>query len=116
MFDQGVKDIMYEIAESRMTSQRQAQSSAGANAGSQRNRITSSEPPIPSSDRIEPEDSTPRADQDSDELDLMAEVQARNYKVRPFGLDATINMRDLDPKGMSKGRPQLFDANSVRCR
>jgi len=31
--------------------------------------------------------------------DLVGEVESRTYKVLPFGLDKTVNMRDLDPAG-----------------
>jgi len=100
LMDQGIKDVMYEIAEAEMARQRQSQSSTGAGAGSHRSRTTSSEPPVPNSDRSEPEPATPRPDQESNEVDLCQEVQKRSYRVRPFGLDATINMRDLNPSGM----------------
>jgi DNA replication licensing factor MCM4 len=96
LMDQGIKDIMYEIAEAEMSRQRQSQSSAGHT--SQRSRTMSSEPPIPSSERNEPEEQTPR-DQESDAIDLCQEVQKRAYRVRPFGLDTTVNMRDLNPSG-----------------
>ncbi|KAH8602992.1 MCM2/3/5 family-domain-containing protein [Bisporella sp. PMI_857] len=98
IMDQGIKDIMYELAEQEMSSNRQSQSSAGRGA-SQRSRIMSSEPPVPSSDRIEPE----RTQREEElELDLCQEVQRRSYTVRPFNLDATVNMRDLDPKDVDK--------------
>jgi len=96
LMDQGIKDVMYEIAEAKMTEQRQSQSSAGQ--ASQRSRVMSSEPPVPSSDRDDPEPSTPRP-QESGEIDWCQEVQKRQYRVRPFGLDATINMRELNPSG-----------------
>ncbi len=96
LMDQGIKDVMYELAEAEMAKNRQSQSSAGQT--SQRSRIMSSEPPVPSSDRSEPEPQTPR-DQDSNEIDLCQEVQKRSYRVRPFGLDSTINMRELNPSG-----------------
>ena len=35
-------------------------------------------------------------------IDLVAEVEGRQYKTLPFGLDKTINMRDLDPADMDK--------------
>jgi DNA replication licensing factor MCM4 len=95
LMDQGIKDVMYEIAEAEMSTQRQSQSSAG-NA-SQRRRVMSSEPPVPSSDRSEPDVQTPR-DREPD-VDLCAEVQKKAYRVRPYGLDATINMRELNPAG-----------------
>jgi DNA replication licensing factor MCM4 len=97
LMDQGIKDVMYEIAEAEMARQRQSQSSAGQ--ASQRSRFMSSEPPVPSSDRNEPEAQTPR-DQESTEVDLCQEVQKRSYRVRPFGLDSTVNMRDLNPSGL----------------
>ncbi|KAM3066320.1 MCM DNA helicase complex subunit [Clarireedia jacksonii] len=99
LMDQGIKDVMYEIAEERMARQRQSQSSAGQT--SQRNTVLSSDPPVPSSERSETGAATPRAD-DSNEVDLCAEVQKRSYRVRPFGLDKTINMRDLNPSDVDK--------------
>ena len=96
LMDQGIKDVMYEIAEAEMSKQRQSQSSAGH--ASQRSRVMSSEPPVPSSDRSEPDAPTPR-DHEA-EVDLCAEVQKKAYRIRPFGLDATINMRELNPSGM----------------
>lgn len=94
LMDQGIKDVMYELAEAEMTRQRQSQTPAQ----SQRSRITSSEPPIPSSERDEPEAQSTRG-QETNEVDLCQEVQKRSYRVRPFGLDETVNMRDLNPSG-----------------
>jgi DNA replicative helicase MCM subunit Mcm2 (Cdc46/Mcm family) len=47
------------------------------------------------------------ADQDNvlptvDVPDLVGEVEAMTFKVLPFGLDKTVNMRDLDPADMDK--------------
>lgn len=94
LMDQSIKDVMYEIAEAEMRMQRQSQSSAGQDS---RSRVMSSEPPVPSSDRSEPDTEAAR-DQDV-EVDLCLEVQKRAYRVRPFGLDTTINMRELNPSG-----------------
>lgn len=96
VMDQSIKDVMYEIAEEQMRVQRHSQSTAGDPS---RSRVMSSEPPVPSSDRDEPEP-TPR-DHESGELDLCVEVQKHSYTVRPFGLDETVNMRELNPSGMS---------------
>jgi DNA replication licensing factor MCM4 len=98
LMDQGIKDVMYELAEAEMARQRQSQSAVPS---SNQTRIMSSEPPVPSSDRSEPEPATPRPDE-SNEVDLCQEVQKRSYRVRPFGLDATINMRDLNPSDVDK--------------
>jgi DNA replication licensing factor MCM4 len=97
LMDQAIKDVMYEIAEAEMAKERQSQSSAGQT--SQRSRVMSSEPPVPSSDRDEPK-ATPREQPlDPNEMDWCQEVQKRSYRVRPFGMDATVNMRDLNPAG-----------------
>ncbi|KAH7419699.1 MCM2/3/5 family-domain-containing protein [Cadophora sp. MPI-SDFR-AT-0126] len=101
LMDQGIKDVMYELAEAEMAKNRQSQSSGSAAQTSSRSRILSSEPPVPSSDRSEPEPQTPR-DQESNEVDLCQEVQKRSYRVRPFGLDSTINMRELNPSDVDK--------------
>lgn len=111
LMDQGIKDVMYEIAETEMSMQRQSQSSAGH--ASQRSRVMSSEPPVPSSERSEA-DVQPVRDRDQ-EVDLCAEVQKKAYRVRPFGLDATINMRDLNPSGMYPDYVHARDADCSRC-
>ncbi|KAG0650845.1 Minichromosome maintenance 4 [Hyphodiscus hymeniophilus] len=100
LMDQSIKDVMYEIAEAEMAKQRQSSvSSAGA---SQRNKNRmSSEPPVPSSDRSEPEPRTPRQENPA-EIDWCAEVQKLTYRVRPFGLDSTVNMRELNPSDVDK--------------
>jgi hypothetical protein len=45
--------------------------------------------------------------------DLVRDVETRTYKVKPFGLDKPINMRDLNPNGqlyLARRRP-LVNAN-----
>ncbi|RFU31335.1 hypothetical protein B7463_g5024, partial [Scytalidium lignicola] len=98
LMDQSIKDVMYEIAEVEMTSQRQSQSTAGH--ASQRSRIMSSEPPVPSSERGEDVQESRLPEPET--VDLLAEVQRRNFKVRPFGLDQTVNMRELNPSDVDK--------------
>lgn len=95
LMDQGIKDIMYELAEKEMATDRQFKNNTRPSQLSVR---MSSEPPIPSSDRGLSEPQTPK-DHEPEELDLCQEVQKRSYRVRPFGLDCTINMRDLNPSG-----------------
>lgn len=97
IFDQCVKDVIYEIAEAQTASQKQQQSQSSAGQVSQRSRVMSSEPPVPSSDRSEPQ--TPR-ENDANNVDWTQEVLQRHYQVRAFGLDQTINMRELNPSGM----------------
>jgi DNA replication licensing factor MCM4 len=115
LMDQVIKDVMYEIAEEEMAKQRQpSQSSAGASQQS-RTRIMSSEPPVPNSDRTEPEARTPRVE-GSDEIDWCAEVQKLSYRVRPFGLDSTVNMRELNPSGKSHVVARSHILTGVRRR
>jgi DNA replication licensing factor MCM4 len=111
LMDQAIKDVMYEIAEAEMGKQRQSQSSAGGQA-SQRSRVMSSEPPVPSSDRDEPVSSAREQTMDPNEIDWCQEVQKRAYRVRPFGMDTTVNMRDLNPSGKPMSRLFAIYANS----
>jgi DNA replication licensing factor MCM4 len=114
LMDQAIKDVMYEIAEAEMAKERQSQSSAGQ--ASQRSRVMSSEPPVPSSDRDEP-GATPREQPlDPNEVDWCQEVQKRSYRVRPFGMDATVNMRDLNPSGKFLAIDLQAMLISSRCR
>lgn len=95
VMDQSVHDLMVELAES--VRNRPSQSSAG-NQDTQQDR-QSSEPVFPSSDR--PDDAatpaTPRPPQDQPSLE--DQVGSSIYVVRPFGLDSSINLRDLNPTG-----------------
>lgn len=98
VFDQALKDVMYELAEKRMSEMRTQSQNPGRN--DTRMRDSSSAPPIPSSDI---DAATPRPHPDpTDVPDLLTEVESRLYKIRPFGLDKTINLRDLNPGDMDK--------------
>ena len=95
-----IKDIMIDLAEKRMGDMRTAsQRQAVQNGTSGRE---SSAPAMPSSDI---DGATPRqgtVQQLNDLPDLVQEVEARTIKSRPFGLDNTINLRDLNPADMDK--------------
>lgn len=97
VMDQAVHDMMVEIARSEMTKQR-SQSSSGPQASQQSTQ--SSEPAFPSSERGE-EPSTPRPQRDQ-EPNLEDQVSDTVYLVRPYGLDKTINLRELNPSDMDK--------------
>lgn len=92
IMDQAVHDLMIELAQVEMSKQRQ---SGSAPVPSQ-----SSEPAIPSSDRPE-EPSTPRPAPQR-EATLEDQVADTAYMVRPFGMDKTINLRDLNPSDMDR--------------
>lgn len=86
VMDQSVHDLMVELARADGLRNRPSQ-----------HPTQSSEPALPSSDR--PEDAaTPRAPQDQ-QPSLEDQVAASVYVVRPFGLDRSINLRDLNPSG-----------------
>jgi len=93
MFDESVKEVMLELAASRMTTLRdRRQRNTPANG---RSRQSSSVPYMASSeaDMAETRD-------DINVPDLVREVEGKVYRVRPFGLDKTINLRDLNPGGL----------------
>lgn len=96
MMDQEVKNFLLELAEAEMA-RRQASQSQSA-APSSRTRIMSSEPPVPSSELGGHDAPTPRPVVPA-ETDLIGEVINSNYRVRPYGLDQTTNMRELNPSG-----------------
>ncbi|KAJ5151234.1 DNA replication licensing factor mcm4 [Penicillium canariense] len=86
LMDQAVKDVMVDLALKEMDVMR----SEIQRSGQSRDRRGQS---ILTSDGVGPAADVP---------DLVGEVEAVNYKVLPFGMDESINMRDLDPADMDK--------------
>lgn len=99
VMDQSVHDLMVELARTDALRNRTTQSSAGFEASS--GATPSSEPAFPSSDRPEeaptPTPTTPRPPQEQPSLE--DQVSSSIYVVRPFGLEKTTNLRDLNPSG-----------------
>lgn len=85
LMDQTIKDVIIEQAEEEMN---------GLRAARQQNRANvwpnSSMPANPSSEANDQADQIP---------DLVFEVETRTYKVKPFGLEKSVNMRELNPDG-----------------
>ena len=101
LMDQTIKDVMIELAMKEMEHLRREATRTPA----PRTRIGSSAPPLPSSDLGSDNMPAPMptaAPQTADIPDLLEDVEMRTYKVLPFGLDASVNMRDLDPADMDK--------------
>lgn len=92
LMDQIVKDVMVDEAAKEMSERRTRQQHRRS-----RNSMVSSEPAMPSSERNGAGGNTSMPA--STEPDLIADVESRTYKIRPFGLDQSINLRDLDPSG-----------------
>lgn len=102
IMDQSIKDVAIDLANQEMQGLQRAAAAAApttiprprpANSGS-------SMPPAPSSDiASEP----PQATTTAPEIpDLLHDVESRTYKVLPFNLDTTINLRSLDPSSMDR--------------
>jgi DNA replication licensing factor MCM4 len=101
LMDQTIKDLMVEIAEEEMRKQRASQSQSQSQSQNTGRGISmSSDMPVPSSERGDDDAATPAPS--TKITDLALEVSMRVYKVRPYGLDGTINLRDLDPNDMDK--------------
>lgn len=94
LMDQTVKDVMVDIAEHEMKKQ-QASHSQSTNG----NQVPSSSMPVPSSERGFTETPAPDRNQVHD---LAMEVGTKVYKVRPYDIGKTINLRNLDPQDMDK--------------
>lgn len=96
LMDVAIKDVMIELAEKRMAELRLQHSQA--QSGGQR-RDGSLAPGL-SSDAPTPGAPSPAAAPEFP--DLVKEVDQKTYRVRPFGLDRTVNLRDLNPGDMDK--------------
>ncbi|KAL8904498.1 MAG: hypothetical protein Q9207_003220 [Kuettlingeria erythrocarpa] len=94
LMDQAVKDIIVAQAEDEMMRLRTEQQQR--TQGRSRARASSSIPPAPSSD------ANLHSDQTNQIPDLVMEAETKIYKVKPFGLETTINMRELNPNDMDK--------------
>ena len=90
LMDQTVKDVMVELAIKEMEQLRTHNQRHQAHA-----RDMSSVPPL-SSDAMSEGGRMPQPEIP----DIVAEVETKTFKVLPFGLDSTVNMRELDPAGM----------------
>ncbi|KAL8826345.1 MAG: hypothetical protein Q9191_003859 [Dirinaria sp. TL-2023a] len=88
LMDQTIKDVIIEQAEEEMNGLRAARQQNRANVGP-----SSSMPLNPSSEANNQVDQIP---------DLVFEVETRTYKVKPFGLERSVNMRELNPNDMDK--------------
>ena len=89
LMDQAIKDIIIDQAEEEMNRLRSDQQLQRAQA-----RPHSSMPAVPSSE------TNGHADPQSMIPDLVQEAETKIYKVKPFGLDKSVNMRELNPNGM----------------
>ncbi|KAJ5770549.1 uncharacterized protein N7511_002600 [Penicillium nucicola] len=86
LMDQTVKDVMVDLALKEMDVLR-TEAQRGVQGRDRRGQS------ILTSDGVVPNADVP---------DLVGEVEAMTFKVLPFGLDETVNMRDLDPADMDK--------------
>ena len=104
LMDVAVKDVMEELANKRMNELRSEQSQQQAQFRvPPQTRDSSSVPPLPSSDVDNQDAQMSGAVQPPQEIpDLVRDVDSRIYRVRPFGLDEVINLRDLNPGDMDK--------------
>jgi DNA replication licensing factor MCM4 len=94
ILDQACKDCMMELANAEDQRNRASQSTYGPQASQQSRQ--SSEPVFPSSDRPE-EPPTPGPEGQLQSLE--DQVATTTYYVRPYGMDKSTNMRDLNPSG-----------------
>ena len=91
LMDQAVKDVMVELAIKEMEHLRSQNPRVNPHNG----ESSSSAPPMSSSDALSDVSRAPQVDIP----DLVGEVESKPYKVLPFGLDKSVNMRELDPAG-----------------
>lgn len=95
LMDQAIKDIIVDQAEEEMNRLRSEHQLQRVQA-----KPDSSMPAILSSEtngHVEPQSTIP---------DIVQEVETKVYKVKPFGLDKSVNMRELNPNGQCVPRSQ----------
>jgi len=88
LMDQSIKDIIVDQAEEEMNRLRSEQQLQRTQA-----QPSSSMPTVPSSE------TNGHVDQHSTIPDLVLEAETKAYKVKPFALDQSVNMRELNPNG-----------------
>ena len=99
IMDQGLKDVALDLANQEM---QDLQRAAAGRPNAPQARNGSSVPPAPSSDIHSdgPNTATPSAP--AEVRDLVYDVERRPLRIMPFGLDRTVNMRELDPADIDK--------------
>lgn len=100
VMDQCVQDCMLELARAEMVQQRSQSTGGGHNLSQSSDPVgfPSSDAPTPASEVP----STPRPGQQSAQPTLEDQVTATQYVVRPWGLDKSTNLRELNPSDMDK--------------
>lgn len=99
IFDSTIRNCMYDIAVKRMQQARQQRTQSQSQSQDTRQRQSSSVPPAPSSEADGPAPQAATNAQFNDEQSsLLREIDAGSYRVRPFNLDKSVNLRDLNPK------------------
>ncbi|WPH04877.1 Hypothetical protein R9X50_00777400 [Acrodontium crateriforme] len=99
VMDAAVKDVMIEVAEKKMNAMRSNQSQQRSQS---RTAPDSDMPSMPTSD-IDNVNDAQRNDAAHVEIeDLVGEVEQKAFRVRPFNLDNTVNLRELNPNDMDK--------------
>ncbi|KAI9727275.1 MAG: hypothetical protein M1828_006894 [Chrysothrix sp. TS-e1954] len=100
IMDHTVKDVMIELAENRVRQSRQQHTRNVANAANAANTARSSSVPLPPSSDIDQDGNVDTSASQQPALDesFVDEVRDKLYRIRPFNLDASVNLRDLNPK------------------
>lgn len=104
IWDDAIKAIMIDLAETKAVETR---SSRQQTNGARNNRAArSSSIPVPPSSEadipaVNGQEATAGQD-DGDASDIVREVESKMYRVRPFNLDDSINMRDLNPADVDR--------------
>ncbi|TID22184.1 minichromosome maintenance protein 4 (cell division control protein 54) [Venturia nashicola] len=106
IMDDCIHELIYELAEKKAKNEKNEILNSrpnGAN-GRARGRDSSSMPPMPDSDAAEtPMGEEPGVNDALKAVDAaLKEIHSQTYVVRPFGLDKTINLRELNPQDMDK--------------
>lgn len=91
IMDQGIKDILTEFAAEEMLQIQRTMAVRNTN----RKRRSSTQP-------LQSSDPGTLTTQNMEVPNLVEEIEQQSFKVLPFGMEKSVNMRDLDPNDMDK--------------
>lgn len=104
IWDDAIKAIMIDLAETKALELRSQRPGANGNSNSNQRAARSSSVPMPPSSEADMPNGTglPGNQNQKEVPDIVKDVEVSMYRVRPFNLDESINMRDLNPADIDR--------------
>lgn len=99
IFDTTIRNCMYDLAVKKIQQARRERAQTNSQSQDQRAQNSSSVPPVPSSEAdAQAPDAAAESQFNEEQSAMLRDIDATSYRVRPFNLDKSVNLRDLNPK------------------